>query len=116
MIAGLSVVTFLLALTVSGILKMLLVGLTLTTAYTLIVLMTLFWPAVCSRSSATWTLLATIGSLVVWLLFLPLAYLFGPVFGFGLFTIWLLQGSSRLVTAILFVSMWRGRHWQRIVV
>ena len=51
-----------------------------------------------------------------WLLFLPLAYLFGPVLGFGLFTIWLLQGSSRALSAFLFVTMWRRRHWQRIVV
>ena len=51
-----------------------------------------------------------------WLLFLPLAYLFGPVLGFGLFTIWLLQGGSRTLSAFLFVMMWRRRHWQRIVV
>ena len=43
----------------SGLMKMLLIGLTLTTAYTLIVLMTMFWPAACRKSSATWTLLAT---------------------------------------------------------
>jgi SSS family solute:Na+ symporter len=63
----LSVVTFLLALMVSGILKMLLIGLTLTTAYTLVVLMTMFWPAVCRRSSASWTLVATMVSLGLWL-------------------------------------------------
>ena len=51
-----------------------------------------------------------------WLLFLPLAYLSGPGLGFGLFTIWLLQGSSRALSAFLFVTMWRRRHWQRIVV
>jgi SSS family solute:Na+ symporter len=67
-VASLSVVTFLLALTVRSILDMLLVALTLSTAYTLLVLMTIFWPAVCRRSSATWTLLATMGALAVWLL------------------------------------------------
>ena len=51
-----------------------------------------------------------------WLLFLPLAYLFGPVLGFGLFTIWVLQGGSRTLSAFLFVTLWRRRHWQRIVV
>ncbi|MDX1405287.1 MAG: MATE family efflux transporter [Woeseiaceae bacterium] len=51
-----------------------------------------------------------------WLLFLPMAYLFGPVLGFGLFTIWLLQGASRMLSAILFVTMWHRRHWQRIVI
>jgi len=63
----LSVITYLLALTVTGILKMLLIGLTLTTAYTLVVLMTMFWPAVCRRSSASWTLAATMVSLGLWL-------------------------------------------------
>jgi SSS family solute:Na+ symporter len=63
----LSVFTFILALTVQGILKMLLVGLTLTTAYTLIVLMTMFWPSMCRRSSATWTLVTTMAALAFWL-------------------------------------------------
>jgi SSS family solute:Na+ symporter len=64
----LSGVTFLLALTVSGILKILLVGLTLSTAYTLVVLMTIFWPAACRRSSASWTLTATMVALAAWLI------------------------------------------------
>ena len=63
-----SVITFLLALTVSGILKMLLAGLTLTTAYTLIVLMTMYCPRLCRRSSATATLAATMISLAAWLI------------------------------------------------
>ena len=73
----LSVVTFLLALTVSGILKMLLIGLTLTTAYTLLVLMTMFWPAMCRKSSATWTLITTMGALVLWLI-IPARWHFLP--------------------------------------
>jgi SSS family solute:Na+ symporter len=44
-----------------------LIGLTLTTAYTLVTLMTLFWPQVCRRSHATWTLLAAMAALGVWL-------------------------------------------------
>ena len=64
----LSVVTFLLALTVSGILKMLLVGLSISTAYTLIVLMTIFCPRLCRRASASWTLAMTMLALVAWLL------------------------------------------------
>ena len=66
-VLGLSVVTFLLALSVTSILKMLLIGLTLCTAYTLIVLMTLFAPSLCRRASATWTLAATMASLALWL-------------------------------------------------
>ena len=65
-VAVLSVLTFLLALTVQGILKALLIGLTLTTGYTLIALMTIYAPRLCRRSSATWTLLATMASLALW--------------------------------------------------
>jgi len=70
-VAVLSLVTFLLAITVEGILKTLLVGLTLTTAYTLVVLATLFAPGLCRRSSATWTLAATMVALAAWLLMPP---------------------------------------------
>jgi len=45
----------------------LLAGLTLSTAYALIVIATMFTPGLCRRSSATWTLLATMVSLLVWL-------------------------------------------------
>lgn len=65
----LSVFTYLLAISVSGILNTLLIGLCLTTAYTLVTLMTLFWPRVCRRGHATWTLLTSMASLGLWLLF-----------------------------------------------
>jgi SSS family solute:Na+ symporter len=45
----------------------LLVGLTLTTAYTLVVLMTMYCPRLCRRSSATWTLSTTMLALTAWL-------------------------------------------------
>ena len=60
-----------LALTVQGILKMLLIGLSLATAYTLIVLMTMYLPGLCRRSSASWTLAVTMLSLLGWLLAPP---------------------------------------------
>lgn len=63
----LSVFTYLLAISVSGILKTLLVGLCLTTAYTLVLLMTLFWPSICRRGHAAWTLLASMVTLALWL-------------------------------------------------
>lgn len=66
-VAVLSVITFGLALTVTGILKMLLAALTLTTSYTLIVLMTMLAPQWCRRGSAVWTLGMTKLALVVWL-------------------------------------------------
>ena len=49
-----------------------------------------------------------------WFLFLPLAYIFGPVLGFGLFAVWLLQGGSRALQSILFLSLWHARKWQHI--
>lgn len=72
----LSVLTYLLAVSVSGILRTLLIGLTLTTAYTLVTLMTLFWPRVCRRSHATWTLLAAMLALGLWLIFPQIAEIF----------------------------------------
>jgi SSS family solute:Na+ symporter len=65
-VAAVGAVTFLLALTVSGILRMLLAGLTLSTAYALIIVMTFFCPSLCRRSSATWTLAGTMASLAAW--------------------------------------------------
>ncbi len=65
----LSVFTYIMAVSVSGILQTLLIGLTLTTAYTLITLMTIFWPSVCRRGHATWTLLMAMAALVAWLIF-----------------------------------------------
>jgi SSS family solute:Na+ symporter len=66
-VAGLSVITFLLALTVTGILKMLVTGLALTSGYAVIVLMTMYAPGLCRRSSATWTLAVTMVTFAAWL-------------------------------------------------
>lgn len=49
-----------------------------------------------------------------WLIFLPLAFIVGPVLGYGLLGVWLLQGGSRGIQAFLFTQMWRGRKWQHI--
>jgi len=49
-------------------------------------------------------------------LLLPLAYLFGPVLGFGLLAVWLLQGGTRSMQAAIFLLKWKSRHWQHIVV
>jgi len=72
-----------------------------------------FMHALLGAGDARRVMMVGIGS--QWLLFLPLAYLFGPILGFGLFTIWLLQGGSRTLSTFLLVTMWHGRQWQRIV-
>ena len=66
----LSVFTYLLAYFISGnILETLLLGLSLTTGYTLVTLMTIFWPKVCRRAHASWTLLTSMAALALWLVF-----------------------------------------------
>ena len=49
-----------------------------------------------------------------WLLFLPLAYVIGPVLGYGLTGVWIWQGVIRVVQAWIFISLWQGRKWQGI--
>jgi MATE family multidrug resistance protein len=49
-----------------------------------------------------------------WLLFLPLAYVLGPLLGFGLLGVWLWQGLTRALQSALFFAKWRGRKWQQI--
>ncbi len=49
-----------------------------------------------------------------WLLFLPLAFVIGPLLGFGLLGVWLWQGVTRTIQAWLFLTMWRSRRWQQI--
>ncbi len=53
---------------------------------------------------------------IQWLLLLPLAYLVGPVLGFGLLAIWLLQGGTRSMQSALFLLKWKSRRWQQITV
>ena len=49
-----------------------------------------------------------------WLLFLPCAYLIGPVLGGGLLAVWLLQSVYRCINSLIFAFMWRRRHWAAI--
>ena len=51
-----------------------------------------------------------------WILFLPLAYLAGPVLGFGLLAIWVLQGTYRGVQAGILARLWVKRGWATIEV
>lgn len=60
------VLTFIMALSMSGILKTILIGLSLSTAFTIIFLFTIFAPKLCKRSSAFFTTLAGIVVLFIW--------------------------------------------------
>ncbi len=53
---------------------------------------------------------------IQWLLLIPLAYLIGPILGFGLLAIWLLQGGTRSMQSAIFLLRWKARQWQQIVV
>ena len=51
-----------------------------------------------------------------WLLFLPLAFILGPVMGYGLISVWIWQGVTRALQSWMFLTRWRGRKWQQIEV
>ncbi|MEH6687002.1 MAG: MATE family efflux transporter [Halopseudomonas sabulinigri] len=46
-----------------------------------------------------------------WLIFLPCAYVVGPVMGGSLLAVWLLQSLYRCLTSVIFAIMWRRRGW-----
>jgi MATE family multidrug resistance protein len=49
-----------------------------------------------------------------WIVFLPGAYIVGPVLGGGLVGVWALQAGYRLVQSLLFMQMWREGRWAEI--
>jgi SSS family solute:Na+ symporter len=98
----LSVFTYLLAVSVSGILNTLLIGLTLTTAYTLVTLMTLFWPKICRRGHATWTLLVAMGSLGAWLIFPQIALFFREIhLPHPIYFCWIMSLATFFLVAVI---------------
>ena len=49
-----------------------------------------------------------------WLIFLPLAWLLGPVSGFGLTAIWLVQLVYRSSQTLIYVFFWKKKSWRDI--
>ncbi len=49
-----------------------------------------------------------------WGIFMPLAFLLGPVMGYGLLVVWILFGLSRLAQALAFIFVWRQGRWKEI--
>ena len=49
-----------------------------------------------------------------WLFFLPLAFVVGPVLGFGLLGVWIINGLYRVGQAVNCTLTWRGRKWAAI--
>lgn len=58
--------TFVLALTISGIIKTLMVALSLTASFSVIVLFTIYAPKLCSKSAAFYTIVAGVVTLILW--------------------------------------------------
>jgi MATE family multidrug resistance protein len=46
-----------------------------------------------------------------WGVFLPAAWLSGPVFGLGIVAIWLAQAGYRILTLVCFAKSWQRRAW-----
>ncbi len=65
-VLGISALTYWMATYAVGIIKTLLIGLTLTTSYTVVLLGLLFTPGLCKKGSAFWTLLTGIIFLALW--------------------------------------------------
>ena len=51
-----------------------------------------------------------------WGLFIPTAYLIGPVLGLGLTAVWIAQVSYRTLQAVVFALIWRSRRWMSVEV
>ncbi|MBT8063044.1 MAG: MATE family efflux transporter [Xanthomonadales bacterium] len=49
-----------------------------------------------------------------WVFFLPAAYVVGPVLGFGLLGVWVINGIYRVGQALVCAHQWRGRKWAGI--
>jgi Na+-driven multidrug efflux pump len=46
-----------------------------------------------------------------WVFFLPLAFVAGPVLGFGLLGIWLVNSAYRTGQAVVCIQSWAARRW-----
>lgn len=59
---------------------------------------------------------AVVAIAMQWLLFLPAAYILGPVLGLGLTAIWAAQAAQRGLQAGVFGVLWQRGRWAEVVV
>lgn len=52
--------------------------------------------------------------LLQWAIFLPIAWLLGPILGFGLMTVWVAQIGYRSIQSGIFTLMWARGRWAEI--
>lgn len=95
-VLGLGLLTLFFAFHAVGILKTLLMGLSLTTAFTLVFLCTLFVPQLCRKSSAFYTTIAGIAALIAWQ-FIPAV----RVFSHPIYLEWVVCLSAFGLTALI---------------
>ena len=62
----LGLLTLIFAMTISGIINTLMIGLSLTASFSVIVLFTLFLPSLCRKNAAFYTILASLAVLILW--------------------------------------------------
>lgn len=65
----LGLLTLILAMTISGIINTLMIGLSLTASFSVIVLFTLFAPSLCRRNAAFYTIAVSLAVLILWQVF-----------------------------------------------
>ena len=65
-VLALGILTLTLAMTISGIINTLMIGLSLTAAFSVIVLFTLFAPGLCRKNSAFYTIVTGVAVLILW--------------------------------------------------
>jgi putative MATE family efflux protein len=46
-----------------------------------------------------------------WIFFLPAAFIVGPVLGFGLLGVWIVNGFWRVGQAVVYIQQWSSRKW-----
>ena len=49
-----------------------------------------------------------------WVFFLPAAYIVGPLLGYGLLGVWIINSFYRVGQALVSAQQWRGRKWAHI--
>ena len=49
-----------------------------------------------------------------WVLFLPLAYVIGPILGLGLIGVWSWHTGYRFIAAMVYVAVWQSSSWQKM--
>ena len=58
----------------------------------------------------------TVTLVLQWVVFLPVAYVIGPVLGFGMTGVWLAHIGYRSIQAVVFLMIWRSGSWAKIQV